>query len=251
MKHLVYARVSTDKQETSTQIRLAREKLDRMYPNANYEALFFDEGDLSSGVHYLKRPKLQEMLQAISPGDVVIVYLLDRLARDIIEMITIYREIKAKGASLYSLTGEHTDELTMTIMGGIAQHQRKIIQLRTKDKLATKKKKGERYSRFLPLGFKMHETHLVPIRVDDKIVYKLGVLIEESQESKAVEIMYERWDEGASLQTIVNELTRLGYMNRNGNPFHKNTVRRVVLRREKSRLLDQLPTVEESLSFRQ
>ncbi len=239
MKYLIYSRVSSDKQDTETQIRLAKEYLERLHPDGNYKSIVFDEGDLSSQVDYMKRPQLQKMLESVKPGDVVVVYLLDRLARDIIEMVTAHRCIIGKGASVLSLKGEHTDEFTITIMGAVAQKNREFIQIKTKDKLETKKKNGERHSRFLPYGQALHETKLVPIRVGNEVVLKRGILVPVYEEQQVLAEMYRLADMGMSYQKIANELTRLGYKNREGKPFHKMSIYRILSRREPSKFEDQ------------
>ncbi len=228
MRYLIYARVSTDKQDTATQIRLAKERLEVLHPDAKYDYMIFDEGDLSSQKAYMKRPQLQAMLNTVKAGDVVIVYMLDRLARDTIEMVTAWRHVNKNNATVLSLCGEDTSELVITIMGAIAQDQRRLIQLKTKDKLETKRKKGERYSRFLPYGYAMHETKLVPIRDGDQIVMKRGILVPLYEEQQVIKIMKQLSEEGLGYQEIANELSRQGFRNREGNEFHKMSVYRIL-----------------------
>ncbi len=246
MKHLIYARVSTDKQDTETQIRIALEKLTETFGDTPYEYVIYDEGDLSSTIHIEKRPKLQEMLSDVRKDDIVVVYMLDRLARDVIEMVSIWRKINKKEAFTYSLTGEHTDELTITIMGAIAQKNRETIQLRTKDKLTTKRKNGERYSIIMPYGYTMHETKLVPIRVGNEIVMKPGILVPIYQEQITLNKMKELFAAGKSYQQIVDTLTDQGYMNRVGKPFQRNSIYRILAQTRRTKLKDQ-PRAEKGL----
>lgn len=248
MKYLIYLRVSTDKQDTETQRRIALESLNRLHPDGNYKHVVFDEGDLSSQVKYLKRPQLQKMLQAVSAGDIVVVYMLDRLSRDTIEMVTAHREITRKGATVLSLTGEHTDEFTITIMGAIAQKNRELIQLKTKDKLQTKKKNGERYSRFLPHGYAMHETKLVPIRVGNDVIMKRGILVPLHEEQQSLQMMQDLRARGLSYQQIADSLDDAGYKNREGKPFQRMTVYRILRRTSNSTPTNQLQPAELSRS---
>ncbi len=251
MKYLIYLRVSTDKQDTETQRRLALEHLNRLHPDGNYKHVIFDEGDLSSQVKYLKRPQLQKMLQSVSAGDVVVVYMLDRLSRDTIEMVTAHREITRKGATVLSITGEHSDEFTITIMGAIAQRTRELIQIKTKDKLQTKKKNGERYSRVLPYGYSMHETKMVPIRMGNDIVLKRGILVPLHEEQQGLGLMQSLFQQGYSYQKIADELTSRGYMNREGKPFLKMTVYRILRRTNAAKSSSQLHPAELSSSSHQ
>jgi len=250
MRYLIYVRVSTDEQDNETQLRIAKEYLNRIHPKGDYECIIFDEGDLSTGVKYTKRPQLQKMLEAVRNDDVVIVYTLDRLARDIIEMVTAHRDITRKGATVYSLTGEHSDEFSITIMAAIAQQTRKFIRLKTKDKLQTKKQKGERYSRFLPYGYGLHETKLVPIKVGNEIVMKRGVLVPVYEEQQVLSRMYQFSAEGMSHSQIATALKHLGYMNREGKPFQKMSIYRILSRTEQTKSSDQLQEESAVLAFR-
>lgn len=241
MKYLIYSRVSTNKQDTETQKRLCLEYLDRKHPNKDFIYTLFDEGDLTSQLPMKKRPELMRMLDQVSKGCTVLVYELDRLARDVLEQVTIYRMItREKNAFVFSLNDPSCDEMTVTIMGAIAQKQRERIQAKTKDKLATKKKKGERYSRFLPYGFAMHETKLVPIRVGDEIVMKRGILIPVFEEQSAIAVMQELFAEGMSYQNIATALTDRGYKNREGRPFQKMSIYRILSRIKQTMSSDQL-----------
>ncbi len=233
MRYLIYTRVSTGKQDTETQIRLCLEYLKSKHFNTTYAYEIFDEGDLTSTLPMHKRPQLVKMLDSVTKDDIILVYELDRLARDVLEQVMIYRVItRQKMASLHSLN-DNCDELTITIMGAIAQKQRERTQAKTKEKLNTKRLKGERYSRHLPYGYKMHETHKVPIRVGNEIVYKLGVLVRCPEEEKALQLMQECLDMGMSYGTIANYINDQGYKNRLGNPWHKSSVHHLLSKKAK------------------
>jgi len=240
--------VSTHKQDTETQRRECLEYLDRKYPSGGYIYTIYDEGDLTSQLPMNKRPELIRMLDDVTPKSTVLVYELDRLARDVLEVVAIYREItKDKKAFVHSLNDASCDELTVTIMGAIAQKQRERTQGKTKDKLSTKRKKGERYSRFLPYGYGLHETKLVPIRVGHEIVMKRGILVPIFEEQQALSLMKQFFAAGMSYHSIARSLTELGYKNREGNPFQKMSIYRILSRIEQTKLEDQLQEEKEPL----
>ncbi|WP_454720374.1 MULTISPECIES: recombinase family protein [Cupriavidus] len=87
-----YARVSTQEQET----------------HAQTDALqaagvgFFSEK--RSGSSMKRRPALEEMLTKIGPGDTVVVYKLDRIARSLKDLLIIIERIEACGAEFRSLS---------------------------------------------------------------------------------------------------------------------------------------------------
>jgi len=240
MRYLIYLRVSTDDQDVETQEVMCIERIKSIHPDGKYTIEFFNENSMSSGVVYTKRIELQKMLNSITKGSTVLVYKLDRLSRDIIEMVTIYRLIVNKcGASVISLNDPYSDEFSVGLMGLIAQKEKENTKIRVKDNLQKKKKKNERYSRYIPYGYKMHETHMVPIKVGKEVIYKPGVLIPLQEEQKIMSLIVRYSELGMSNQDIVNILTDQGYMNRQGKPFHRMSIYRILSRIEDTKLKDQ------------
>lgn len=118
-----YARVSTTDQDT----RLQLDALSR----AGCELLFQESGS-SIG----PRPQLHKALARVKPGDVLIVWKIDRLARSLVDLLGIIERLEAKGAAIRSLT-EHIDtstpigEFVLHILGAFAQLERSIIRERS------------------------------------------------------------------------------------------------------------------------
>jgi len=246
MKYLVYLRVSTDEQETEMQMELCKEYARKNNPAGDYTIEFFNDQSMSSGVEYKKRTELQKMLSSIKKGDTVLVYKLDRLSRDIIEMVTIYRLIvRTLEAKVVSLNDPYSDEFTVGLMGLLAQKERDTTRIRVKDGLGNKKNKGQRYSGKLPYGYGMHETKLVPIRKGKEIVMKRGVLVPIAEEQKVIALMEKLAAEGRSYQDIATTLTLWGHKSREETPFHKMTVWRILQRIKEEKLKGRPPTGRE------
>jgi len=118
-----YARVSTRDQETHLQIDAL---------NAAGVELIYQEKTSSVGA----RPELRRCLEALRPGDVFMVYKLDRVARSLQDLLTILDQIKAAGALVRSLT-EPLDTTSamgafvIQILGAVAQLERGIITERS------------------------------------------------------------------------------------------------------------------------
>lgn len=118
-----YARVSTRDQETHLQ-------LDAL---ASAGALEVRQEKASS---VGARPELQRMLRELRPGDVVIVYKLDRMARSLADLLNILDKIKHAGASIRSIT-EPIDTagpyglFMLQVLGAVAQLERSIIRERS------------------------------------------------------------------------------------------------------------------------
>lgn len=138
---LGYARVSTDDQTTDPQ----RRALER----AGCEQIFEDHGVSGAG---RKRAGLDKALKALSSGDVLTVWRLDRLGRNLSDLLAIIREIEAKGAAFRSLT-EHIDTTTAPgrlffhMAGAFAEFEREIIAERTKAGIRAAKQRGVRLGR--------------------------------------------------------------------------------------------------------
>ena len=115
-----YARVSTAEQNTLIQ----------------YEAF------LKAGVSYVveekrsavkKRPVLESLLDRIGPGDTLVVYKMDRLARSLVHLLSILALLQERSAGFRSLT-EPIETVTpagrlfMQMLGSFAEFERALIR---------------------------------------------------------------------------------------------------------------------------
>lgn len=250
MKDIIYLRCSTAEQDLETQRRMCLEKAKSLHMGENIPYKIFEDEDVSSGKEFKKRIELQKMLNSIQEGDNVIVYKLDRLSRDVIEMVTIYRLIVNKyKASIISLNDPYSDEFTVGLMGLIAQQEKTNLKKRITDTLNTKKQKGERISRYLPYGYDLHPTKLVAVKKDKKIEMKLGVLIPNEAEMKIIYQMLALYEGGKSYQKIASTLTDIGYLNREGKPFQKMSIYRILQRINHDKPQDQSLEESEDLMY--
>jgi DNA invertase Pin-like site-specific DNA recombinase len=123
-----YARVSTVGQTLAVQKDLLHK--------AGVEKLYAEK---VSGKEAAKRPKLEQLLDLLEPGDVLIVTKLDRLARSSWDLHRILRRVKAAEAEFKSLAESWIDTTTphgrliLTVLGGIAEFERELILLRTNE----------------------------------------------------------------------------------------------------------------------
>lgn len=139
MKFL-YARVSSND---------GSQKIDRQTTTAeNYDEVFIDYASGGS----TNRPKLQEMLKWIRKGDVVEVHSIDRLARNINDLLQIVKTItEERHAEIFFIkenlrftddTNNPFNKLTLQIIGSIAEFERNMIKMRQKEGIAIAKQKG-------------------------------------------------------------------------------------------------------------
>ena len=82
------------------------------------------------------RPQLEKLLRTLKPGDQVIVYKLDRIARSLKDLLRIIERIEEKGAQFRSIT-ESLDTTTPAgrmlfhMVGAFAEFERELIRERT------------------------------------------------------------------------------------------------------------------------
>jgi len=112
-----------------------------------------------------KRPELRRMLGALKKGDLVLVWKMDRFAREDTQMLQgcILLDILNSGADYRSVEGEGTDlqgiarTMSTAVLGAVASVERQNTRKRVKDSLGAMKARGERVSRFLPFGWMLDE----------------------------------------------------------------------------------------------
>ena len=131
-----YARVSKgEDQSTTAQYRLLRE--------AGAEKVY--EETMSGG--RWDRPQLTRLLDQLRPGDVVMVWKLDRLSRSLKDLLHLLERIEAAGAGFRSLT-ESIDTTTaagrmlMQMLGSFAEYERAMVKERTAAGLAAARAEG-------------------------------------------------------------------------------------------------------------
>jgi DNA invertase Pin-like site-specific DNA recombinase len=130
-----YARVSTDDQNLDAQTDALTA--------VGVGKLFADKISGSKRV----RPELDKMLDQLRDGDVVTVTKYDRLARSLKDLLEIVETIAERGAGFRSLaedidTTTPAGRLVFHVFASIAQFERERISERTKEGLASARKRG-------------------------------------------------------------------------------------------------------------
>ena len=135
-----YARISTADQD----LALQRDAL----AAAGCERIFTDTITGTS----IDRPGLTKALAALSPGDTLIVWKLDRLGRSLSHLVTLIAELGERGVSFRSLsdpidTTSASGRLVMHMMGALAEFERSLIVERTQAGLQAAKRRGVKLGR--------------------------------------------------------------------------------------------------------
>ena len=111
------------------------------------------------------------MLDQLRPGDIIVVWKLDRLARstrDLLETIETMRDAGARFQSLsepWADTTTHAGKMIMTVFAGIAEFERDLIRERTTAGRDAAKSRGVRFGR--PRKLTAEQTKLVRRLIDE------------------------------------------------------------------------------------
>jgi len=130
-----YARVSTDDQETATQVTALKA--------AGCERIYREK---ASGGRW-GRPELHRLVDRLRKRDVLMVWKLDRLSRSLRDVLTIMERLSEAGAGFRSLT-EAIDTTTpagrmmMRMVGAFAEFERAMLRERTKAGLDSARREG-------------------------------------------------------------------------------------------------------------
>ncbi len=95
------------------------------------------------------RPGLIEALDFLRPGDALVVWKLDRLARSLRQLIELMNQLNGRGVGLQSLT-ENVDTTTPSgklifhVFGALAEFERDLIRERTRAGLEAARARGRR-----------------------------------------------------------------------------------------------------------
>src|ERR1700726_969698 len=99
------------------------------------------------------RRELLKLLRAITPGDMVTVTRIDRLARSTFDLFAIVKQIVDAKAQFRSLaepwadTGTSTGRLMIAVLGGLADVERDLIRTRTAEGRSRAQKRGQHMGR--------------------------------------------------------------------------------------------------------
>ena len=136
-----YARVSTRDQNLDLQLKALKK--------IGCQKIFREK--VSGATRH--RPELQRMLDQVRPGDTIIVWKLDRLARstrDLLNTMDVLNEARAKFQSIsepWANTTTHAGKMIMTVFAGIAEFERDLIRERTGAGREAAKQRGVRFGR--------------------------------------------------------------------------------------------------------
>jgi DNA invertase Pin-like site-specific DNA recombinase len=130
-----YKRVSTQLQDTTRQLEW--ETLDRVFE------------DKLSGKD-TNRPQLQELIQFVRDGDTVVVHSMDRLARNVVDLMNLVETLTVKGVKVrflkenltFSGNDDPFSQLMLGVLGSVSAFERNILKQRQSEGIEIAKRNG-------------------------------------------------------------------------------------------------------------
>ena len=124
----------------------ADQHADRQLDGVSVERTFVDR---ASGGD-TQRPELEALLQFVRHGDTVVVHSMDRLARNLSDLLHLVQSLTARGVAVeflkehLSFTGEDAPMATLmlSVMGAVAEFERTLIRERQREGIALAKQRG-------------------------------------------------------------------------------------------------------------
>ncbi len=149
----------------------------------------------------------------------IVVYHLDRFARDLAGTLDYLRQFSRRGVELHVVgrgrieADSATGFIVTAVEGLAAEHYRRVISEKTRDALARLKATGRRYSRVPPFGWQPTAD---------------GRRLEPEPTEQAALCLIRLLSSGRSLRALSAELARRGILSRSGRPFEAKTLSRLV-----------------------
>jgi DNA invertase Pin-like site-specific DNA recombinase len=156
-----------------------------------------------SGARADNRPALQEALaEACDTGSALVVYSLERLARNTRDALEIIDKLGKARVELHIVnlnidTGTHVGRFFFTVISAFAEFERRVTSQRTSEAMQKYQQEGRRMSDRAPYGF-MRDPQ------------DPNMLIEDPQEQDNIDRMVELRYEDLSLREIVKQLEEDG-----------------------------------------
>lgn len=130
-----------------TRVSSIEQNLDRQLPDLKADKTFTDKCSGGS----TNRPGLEALIEYMREGDTVHVHSIDRLARNLQDLLSLVELFKAQHVTLKFLkesmtfkagTNDPMQELMLSVMGSVAQFEKAMINERQREGIAKAKAKG-------------------------------------------------------------------------------------------------------------
>ncbi|MFH4906277.1 cassette chromosome recombinase CcrB [Staphylococcus cohnii] len=211
-----YIRVSTERQVEGYSIDGQITQIEQFCHFDGYDLvdIYADRGISGKSMN---RPALQRMLQDAKNGklDCVIVYKINRLARNTSDLLTIVEELHRQNVEFFSLSERmevknSTGKLLLNILASFSEFERNTILENIYTGQHQRALEGY-YQGNIPLGYSN-----IPDNKKDLMI--------NQHEANIVKYIFESYAKGHGYRKIANALNHKGYVTKKGNPFSISAV---------------------------
>lgn len=212
-KYVIYYRVSTKKQgESGLGLKAQRAYL---YHFLNSAEIVQEFTEVQSGGDFETRLILQEALQLCrKEGYILAIAKIDRLSRKTEDALHIYNMLDGR---LFSCDIPNLDKFTLTLFMAIADRERELISIRTKQALDAKR---------LDIGEWRNSNFSEKARQKgQKRIRQKARLNVNNRRATELIVLYK--DKGLTLEVIAERLNQNGFKTSTGKQFQKTTVLRL------------------------
>ena len=148
---VAYVRVSEESENPENQVFAIYEWVAKQ----GYQLVdIYQDIGVSGALPPRERPGFRRVLEALPSVDGVVVYALDRVARSLVELVEVVREIEARGKVILSVREAWLQQLdpkvrslVVAVLGWAAEMEREFIRERTREALKRVKAQGKRVGR--------------------------------------------------------------------------------------------------------
>jgi DNA invertase Pin-like site-specific DNA recombinase len=222
---LAYTRVSSEAQEDGHGLDVQADKI-RAWADRNSHKLAAIHVDVASGrLDTEGREGLAATLAALRAGDAhgLVVYRLDRLARDLVVQEQLLAEVRRYGCDVFSTSeseqavmGDDPDDpsrkLIRQVIGAVSEFERAMIVLRLRAGRERKRKAGGYAGGTVPYGYTLVDGSLEPDPHEQTVIGHVVAMRER----------------GRTLRQIVAALNEAHISARHGGSWHPSGVKRIV-----------------------
>lgn len=157
---VVYTRYSPQRNaETSESCEMQNASCEQyIFSKGDKKVGQFNDPDASGADEY--REQLWSAIESLGKGYVLLVFKLDRLARNVYLMEQIRRIVAKKQAVIEAVTGDIAGDgpeivMVRQILSAVSEYERKLIAQRTRWAMKSHQDKGRRMGRWAPYGWKI------------------------------------------------------------------------------------------------
>jgi len=151
MKLVGYVRVSEESENPENQ----RYAIYQFCAKSGHQLVdIFEDIGVSGALPPRDRPVFSKLLKMLDQVDGLVVYALDRIARSLVELVDVVREIESRGKVVISVREEWLQQLDpkirgliVAVLGWASEMEREFIKARTKEALMRLKAQGKQLGR--------------------------------------------------------------------------------------------------------